>query len=264
MALIEGNYTNFNTKDFINLNFPLVSTQDTSIFSDFLLKCLVRHYNTIMSNSARDSLKILEYGCGPSVPYSITAAPKASGIVLADFAQSNRDSLQKWLTKDPSAIDWFPYFKYVVQTLEGGSEEEAIQREEVLRNKIKAIVTCDVSKDQFIEDAFQMEAAYDVVTCFLCLESGCKDLESYKCAIKKLSSLLKKGGYILLYHTQIESDVQSYVVNGTIYRDIALKREFVLDTLKESGLSVREEAYQALPENENNQDGLLYIAAYKS
>ena len=264
MALIEGDYKNFNTEDFIKNNFPLLYTQDTHIFSDFLLKCLVRHYNTIMSSAAQDSLKILDYGCGPSIPYSISAAPKASEIVLADYAQPNRECLQKWLARDPSAIDWSPYFKYVVQTLEGGSDEEATQREEVLRKKIKAVVPCNISKDQIIEDGYQIEAAYDVVSCFLCLECGCKDNDSYKRAIKNLTSKLKDGGYLLLYHTQINSNVQSYRINKTIYRDIALKKEFVLDTLKENGLSVREEAYQACTVKEDSYEGLLYIAAYKA
>ena len=51
---------------------------------------------------------------------------KASEIVLADYSKPNRDYLQKWLDGDASNVfDWTPLFQYVVQTLEGGSEEEA-------------------------------------------------------------------------------------------------------------------------------------------
>ena len=46
---------------------------------------------------------------------------------------------------------------------------------------------------------------YDIVMCLLCLECGCKDLVSYQHGIKKLASLLKEGGYLLLYCTRRES-----------------------------------------------------------
>ena len=100
--------------------------------------------NFFTTEVSGDSLKILDYGCGPSIPYSVSAAPKASEIILADYAEPNREYLKRWLTKDPSAQDWSPYFKYVVQTLEGGSEEDATKLEEMLRNKVKAVVSCDI------------------------------------------------------------------------------------------------------------------------
>ena len=105
-------------------------------------------------------MKILDYGCGP---YSISAAPKASEIILADYAEPNREYLKRWLTKDPSAQDWSPYFKYVVQTLEGGSEQDAIKREEMLCSKIRAVAECDIEKEAFIEDAYNKSETYDVV-----------------------------------------------------------------------------------------------------
>ena len=145
---------------------------------------------------ADDSLKILDYGCGPSLPCSISAAPKACEIILADYAEPNREYLKRWLAKDPSAQDWSPYFKYVVQTLEGGSEQDAIKREEMLCSKIRAVAECDIEKEVFNENAYNKS---DVVMSFLCLESACKDFNSYKSAIKKLTSLIKRGGYLLLY-----------------------------------------------------------------
>ena len=106
-------------------------------------------------------MKILGYGCGPSLPYSISAAPKACEIILADYAEPNREYLKRWLAKDPSAQDWSSYFKYVMQTLEGGSEEDPMRRGEMLRNKVKAVVKCDITKEEFIEDAYSKEGSYD-------------------------------------------------------------------------------------------------------
>ena len=229
----------------------------------FLLKCLARHFT---SRAGDDSLRILDYGCGPSLPFSISAAPKASEIILADYAEPNREYLKRWLAKDPSAQDWSPYFKYVVQTLEGGSEQDAIKREEMVRNKVKAVVSCDIMKEEFIEDAYSKEGSYDIVMCLLCLECGCKDLTSYQHGIKKLASLLKEGGYLLLYTTRRENCEEGfYIINDIKYSDLVLKRDFILDALKQQRLNVTDEDYFPLSPNrtDGNSDGMIFIAACK-
>ena len=159
MATVEGNYKQFNVQDFIKLRFPVLWGEDPNFISDFLLRCLANFF-TVVSG---DGLKILDYGCGPSIPYSISAASKASDIILADYADPNREYLKKWLAKDPSLQDWSPYFKYVVQTLERESKEHAIKREEMLRNKVKAVVSCDITKEEFIEEAHNKKGWYDIV-----------------------------------------------------------------------------------------------------
>ena len=83
----------------------------------------------------RESLNVLDYGCGPVIAYVISAAGvDTTEIVLAEFVDECRMEVQLWLDKDPSAWDWTPYIKYVVQTLEGNDDErETIQRELNLR-----------------------------------------------------------------------------------------------------------------------------------
>jgi hypothetical protein len=85
-------------------------------------------------NLAGETLKVLDYGCGPVIAYIISAAGiEATEIVLADFTDGCREAVQLWLDKNPSAWDWTPYIKYVVQTLEGNEDEyEVTQREESL------------------------------------------------------------------------------------------------------------------------------------
>ena len=143
------------------------------------------------------SLKVLDYGCGPVIAYNISAARVASEIVLAEYTKRSREILKKWLDHDTSAFDWSPYIKRVVQTLEGKSEMEALKREETMRKVIKTIVDCDITKDQPIAEGF--EGPYDIVTSSLALESGCKTHADFKAAVKKLLTLLKCGGHLLLY-----------------------------------------------------------------
>ncbi len=64
--------------------------------------------------------------------------------------------------------------KHVIQTLEGGTEEEAESRQDEVCKKVKAVVFCDITEDQFI--AKEYEGPYDIIQCCLCLENACRDL----------------------------------------------------------------------------------------
>ena len=111
--------------------------------------------------SQQDNIRILDYGCGPVVCNIISAAglPKASEIVLAEYTERNRQALQQWLDRDPSAFDWSPYFQYVTKILEE-NEQEAIVREDKVRSLIK-LAYCDITTDTLIEKGY--EGPYDVV-----------------------------------------------------------------------------------------------------
>lgn len=256
----------FNPEVYNQSRFAQPGISDHS-YTNFLLKCLARHYGVTMSSVAPNSLKILDYGCGPSIGLSISAAFKASELVLADIAEVNREYVRKWLDKDPSICSfWSPFFKYVTQTLEGGSEKDAVEREEMLRDRIKAVVPCDITKEAFIEDAYNKKGAYDVVFSSLCLDSGCKDLASYESGIEKLVSLVKQGGYLLLYSTRREHDEEGfYFVNGVKFFNVSLKKDYVLNLLKRNGLCVMYENYLPLPPKPHigNSEGFIYIGACK-
>ena len=49
-------------------------------------------------------------------------------IVLAEYSDSNRAELHKWLQWDSDAFDWTPLIKYVVMELEG-QEKSKVERE---------------------------------------------------------------------------------------------------------------------------------------
>ena len=161
---------------------------------------------------------------------------------------------------------WSPHFKYVVQTLEGGSKEESIKREEMLRNKVKAVVSCDIIKEEFIERTYCNKNSYDIVMSSLCLEAGCKDLDSYEHGIKKLASLIRVGGYLLLCSTRRESCEEGfYIVNNVKYYNISLRKDFITVVLQRNGLFVVDEDYLPIPPKDcTNSEGVLFFAAQKA
>ena len=210
-----------------------------------------------------DSLKILDYGCGPALAYSISASSKASEIVLAEYNKWNREYLQEWVNGEPSAYNWTPHFKYVVQHLEGKSAIEAEKRETNLRRKIKAVVACDITKSEFIDINFKVE--YDVVMSFLCIENALKDFDGYRYIIAKLFSLIKEGGHLLLLSSHRGSPGETfYFLNGVRFQHLSLKRDFVLETLRETGFTIDKIEDMPLPKHsEGNNEGVIFIIAGK-
>ena len=235
-----------------------------SHFKDFLLKNLINFYKA-MKVTKSNNLKLLDYGCGPTITDKISAAPKVSEIYLAEYMEPFRDFIQKWLDKNSTAFDWSPSFKHVVQTLEGGTEEEAEGRQDEVRSKIKAVVSCDITKDQFIAEGF--EGPYDIVQCSLCLENPCRDYDSYRGAIKKLASLLRSGGYFILYSSfHKKGDECFYIINGRKFFHLALDIDFILDTLKDNKfIVITLEQFDSPPSESDthNESGFVFISACK-
>ena len=93
----------------------------------------------------------MDYGCGPVIANTISAAAKASSIVLSDFTPNNRKALRQWLNIDSAAFDWSPYFKYVVRDMEGKGEQEVKERQELVCKLVKAVVHCDITQDPPID-----------------------------------------------------------------------------------------------------------------
>ena len=188
-----------------------------------------------------EPLRVLDYGCGPVVAYDISAAGLNAEIVLAEYRVEYRSALNEWLNESPTAWDWSPYIKYVIQNVEEGDKKEATEREERLRKAIKAVVACDITQDPPIAEGY--EGPYDVVMSMLCIENGCLTRDEYKAAVKKIATLVKRGGNLLLCSSirnrgEHDQTPGYYYVGETKYIQVALPLNFVLNTLEENGLTV--------------------------
>ena len=229
---------------------------------NFLLKCLSKFFTTNLSSVQNNSLKILDYGCGPNLANVISAMPKAAKITLAEYAEVNREFILKWISKDPLAFDWSPCFQYVVQTLEGRSEEEAIRRQEELRSKVEAVVSCDLTKDQFIAEGY--DKPYDIVMSFLCLECCGDTLKDYEQSVRKIASIIEAGGHLLLYSTRREmSNEGYYIVGDKKFNDIPLKKDFVVSTLEKFFEIIDIKEIKASNPAVSNAEALMFIHCRK-
>ena len=165
-----------------------------SFLSNFLYNNLHQFFHSVPL--PQTELKLLDFGCGPVIANVISASQYVSDIVQAEYTPQGRVLLEQWLKRDPSfTFDWSPHFKYIVQTLEGRSEAEVKEREESLRQKIKAIVPCDITQDPPISQEYA--GPYDILVCCCVLGGTAKTLHDYEEQLKRLYSLIKPGGYLL-------------------------------------------------------------------
>ena len=208
------------------------SANNLGPFRLFGLKQVHEFYQSYASTS---KLKILDIGSGPTIAYTISAAPFAAEIVLSEYTEANRAALSQWLNNDPKAYDWTHIIKHVVVDLEGKSEEEVPVRAELVRKVIKAVVPCDATRDPPVPPQYVDQ--YDIVTDFLCLVSACATTEDYVAALVRLHALLKPGSKIVLYTPERKeaSTPASYPVGSPQFFALRLSKALIFESLEQAG-----------------------------
>ena len=181
-------------------------------------------------------LRILDYGTGPVILTTISAATKASEIVLSDYSEVCRTALHQWLAGDREAFDWSPHFSHVVKELEGNGDEEVAKRQTLVRNVVKAVVKCDLTREPPIEPGY--EQPYDVVMSSLCIEAVIKSNDEYQNMLTKLVSLVKPGGHLLLYGVEVQGDGGYYVVGDENFSSVGPSLEFAMHAMLECCMEI--------------------------
>lgn len=180
---------------------------------------------------------LLNYGGGFNIATLITASKHVQNIVFAEYLPSNREAVVRWIDNDPRAFDWRPSFEYVVQHVEGRTVEDVVTRETELREKIKAVVPCDVKAANSLQIPSNISANYgppfDVVVTCLCLEVAVDNEQEYKDHVSYLASLVRSGGSLVMLCVLGQS---YYVVGDHKFYGFPLTKSIVLDSMESAGL----------------------------
>ena len=197
------------------------------------LRVLHEFFSSIDNGSG---LKVLDFAAGPVIAFSISSSAHANEIILADYIENNRRALKSWLSKDPKAYDWRPYFEFVVKDLESKDDAAVLEREEMVRNKVKAVVKCDVNNENILEEGY--EGPYDAICSVAGLDSASDTKEKYAENVKKLTALLKPGGHILLgiYERPPSSKKAVYKVGEETFHALIVEEEFITLCLENANM----------------------------
>ena len=254
----EDYIDHFDPRAYLN-NYYKGEGDKVEVEYEFPLKCYHEFWSTKI---AKKNLRVLEFGGGPCIYDLISAAPYAEEIIFAEYSENNRQEVAKWLQKSPDSHDWLPYFKYVVQTLEGKKSEDVAIRECELRKKI-ALLPSDIGWEDPVEWPAcwpPQTATFDVVSASLCIEPIVKSLDDYTQAIAKLTKYLKPGGYLVMFSV---SGGTFYTVGMEKFHIFNVSTKQVNDTLCKEGFTELEMKWQENPVSEMYDSKFIYFVCAK-
>ena len=219
-------HTRFDTLVYVKKYFEEIDFQKSA---QHVLRCFYDVFQSLPG-----CLSILDYGSGPSILTAISAAAKASEIILSDYTERNRASIRQWLDNTTSAVDWSIYFRFIVVELEGKTESDIASRKEQVRKLTKAVVPCDITLDPPIESGYHRQ--YDVVVINLVLTAVSRSQKDVINNLKKLIKMVKPGGRIMIYDVE-RSDTEGYfyVVGGAKFICPSVTSDLVSEALKSAG-----------------------------
>nr|WKR38370.1 putative N-methyltransferase [Rhinella marina] len=174
---------------------------------------------------------LIDFGAGPTIYQLLSACEVFNTIITSDFLEQNREQLKKWLRKDPDALDWSNFAKYVCE-LEGKSDNWE-KKEETLRRKVTKVLKCDTLAEKPY-DPVPMPEADCLISC-LCLEVACKDLEDFTNILKKFKELLKPGGHIII---QSVLNCSLYFVGKKSFYCLSITKDELEQAFKEAGYEI--------------------------
>lgn len=218
----------------------------------FYLKSYHNFYQKFHQKWDPTKARLVEVGGGPVVYSLISAAPYVSDITFSDYAEANLEQIKLWTKSNPQAHNWTPYFNYVTGTLEGITDPRvALERERVLKKKIKRIVPCDIRvKDpqKIINDGETLLEPFDIVVCNFCVEELCMSLQEYEDTLSKLRMLVKPSGYL----TSLISLEETWYINGGKIFVLCLTSEDVYSCFQKAGFSIECSELFPVPKESQN------------
>ncbi|KAM4702938.1 nicotinamide N-methyltransferase-like [Rhinophrynus dorsalis] len=118
-------------------------------------------------------------------------------ITVLELNEHFIKELEKWMNKEEDALDWTHASQFAC-ALEGKSDGWK-KKEEKLRSRIKCLVKVDFAKEN-LSDPIVLPKS-DCLFCMWVLDVTSKDHDAYCRNLKKISSLLKLDGQLILFGT---------------------------------------------------------------
>ncbi|XP_075462707.1 nicotinamide N-methyltransferase-like [Ascaphus truei] len=138
---------------------------------------------------------LIDITMGPTIFQLLSASEIFKEIIVLEHVETHHEELEKWLKKYPGSFDWSHLSKYVCD-MEGKGEGWQ-EKEDKTRRAVKRVLKCDLTKANPSEPVVlpQVDCLYSGA----CLDVFSKHQDEYRSILKNMSSLLKVGGYLLLF-----------------------------------------------------------------
>ncbi|XP_075462661.1 nicotinamide N-methyltransferase-like [Ascaphus truei] len=204
---------------FCDENFPLIDE-----CMGFPLKKL---HDTFSSGRVRGDTMI-DISAGPNIYQLLSASDIFKEIIVLETTEPNIQEFEKWLKKDPGAADW-SYAAKALCELEGNREDWQVKEDKV-RRAVKQVVKWDVAKDNPLDPVVLPQV--DCVLSLWCLNHISRDKEAYRSNLRKITSLLKIGGHLLLFGGL---NMTYYMIGEHRFFILPYDKKFLREALSDAG-----------------------------
>ncbi|XP_056400772.1 nicotinamide N-methyltransferase-like isoform X3 [Hyla sarda] len=230
-----------------------------SLADDFL-RFVLENFNNTFKSGAVKGCKLIDIGTAPSIYQLLSACETFDDITVTWHTKRELQELQKWLNNEPDAFDWSSIIKHVCE-IEGNRMGQK-EKEEKLREKIKQVLMCDVSKNNPL--APHEVPGADCLTTTVCLEAACRSYDSYATALKNLSHLLKPKGTLLMAG---DLGANYYEVGSNKVFSLPVNEKFLKKAISESGYEIIQLVSFGKPEDAefgtSDYEGFYFVHAQK-
>ena len=255
-------YKDFDTKAYLASRYPASFEKDQAKSTlPWNIQSYHTFYDTFREEWDNTKAVLLQLGAGPCIYDLISAAPYVAEIYHSDYLKCCCDEVLLWRNNDLNAYDWSPYFRHVVNTLEGKRSPYAVvEREELLRSTIKDSFTCNVQQSPItLPGLFE---APDIICTNFCLEFSSPSNEGYINVLKDVFGILKPKGFLIMI---CSLECTHYMVNGFRFPCVYLNDKDIENALKKVGFIVRFKEVRELPVKNtfNDTTGQAFFAAQK-
>lgn len=234
----DPEYKKFSAQSYLYQRYPpnvFETGEPTDYSPPWLMPCYHKFYQQFHEEWDTSTARLLDLGGGPCIHLYISATPYVSEIYHSDYVESCRDEVLLWKNKNPNAYDWSSYFKHVVYTLEGQRDPDAItQRMEMLQNKIKDVVFCDVTNTNLLPEWTGKK--FDIITSNACIENVVKSVEEYESVLKHIKCLLNHKGFFV---TMANLECTFYHIDGKRYPCFPITEQNIVSSLERTGFTLQ-------------------------
>ena len=230
----------FDPKTYLHLYANVKGNPDEQLFQPFHRQQLRSFYTNYSSKWDNKTARLLEFSGGASLIGVMCAVPYVDQIIFSAHTEQERKEIELWKFEKEGAHNWSDLFKFAVNLAvdrpenvpEDDKTTEWRDRETLLRQRIAAIIGCDILQDYPLSTK---QDPFDIISTNYCLECTSQTYSEYKVAIKKLVSLLKPGGFLTMFADECGT---FYMVGEKRWHSLYLTMEQGKEALVDAGMTV--------------------------
>eukprot|EP01102_Stenamoeba_stenopodia_P005042 TRINITY_DN15545_c0_g1_i1.p1 TRINITY_DN15545_c0_g1~~TRINITY_DN15545_c0_g1_i1.p1 ORF type:complete len:283 (+),score=56.49 TRINITY_DN15545_c0_g1_i1:55-903(+) len=238
-----------------------------------VLRFFLERYLEFFTNNAivkdKPELRWLDFGSGPSI-WQCAFVPTDKEtyrwqLYLSDYSRRNRDALKAFFANDQNVThhDWEGFFQSVARVLEGLPDEISTQRAADriawLRARQPQVLICDATSSSTpLQTTEDVVGSFDLVSTNLCLEAATRTKEEYIEAVRKVSSFVKKGGYLLM---SVVEEEHFYTVGDRCFEVAPVNESCVRSALPESEWEIQTQRLSHKGAGVSDYETALFVCA---